>query len=482
MDSMPTTTHMPDDTNEVITHELIYLETQVIGACLLNNGHIAQAHLEPQHFTQAQCSLAWSAILSLFHEGKVADLVAVTAAAPHLEVAMLAEAQRNSIQPNSEQIKGWGDAMRQQHYVRQTRQQVQRLAVQAGSMKSAEALQDAIQDLAMNSLQQDKSAERPTMEDHFKGIVDHLDDLMNGNAHPIGLSCGVTDFDKLTDGLHPTELIIVAGRPGMGKSAFASQISQLAALDGKRSAFFTLEMSAEEVSKRQLVNQARVHNNVLKYPADHTHELNLLGPAINALKGMDQVVIDDVFDIEDVIQECYRLHAQRPLDLVVVDYLQLLGSRDPKIASQSKHHEVAYYSRALKRLAMTLRIPVVALSQLNRGVEQRPDKRPLMSDLKESGNIEQDANKIIMLYRDEVYDEHSEARGMCELILRKKRDGELGTVLASCLMQHYLFADLDHQAMQQYYASGSSAKAGNYGSTVGGSGAVYSADAADGVL
>lgn len=471
--------HAPEST---VSAEQRHLEMQVIGACLLDNAHISRVQLQPQHFMLAHCSLAWAAMLKLFHDANIADLVSVTGEVPHIDVAVLAEAQRHSISPSPDQIKGWGQALRQQHYLRHTRQQLADLTRRSGAIKDAHELQDAVQALALNTLQNDTATQRPSMADHFRSIVDHLDDLMSGKAHPIGLSCGVKDFDALTDGFHPTELIIVAGRPGMGKSAFASQISQLAALKGKRSVFATLEMSGEEVTQRQLVNQARVHNDILKYPSNFTHEINLLGPAVNALKDTDQIVVDDIFEIEDLVQECYRLHAEKPIDVLIVDYLQLLGSRQAHVVNQSKHHEVSYYSRALKRLAMHLKIPVIALSQLNRGVEQRPDKRPLMSDLKESGNIEQDANKIIMLYRDEVYDEYSDAKGMCELILRKKRNGELGTVLSACQMQHYRFADLDRQAIQQHYAGGSSAKAGGQGSPAGGSGTVYSVDAADGVL
>lgn len=468
----------PQETYDPKNEDLQHIEEHLIGASLADNGLIAEAGLGSQHFLHGEHGLIWATMLALFQDGRSADLVSVTDRMPGISAARLATVQRNAIIPSREQARGWGEALRSHYQLRQGRQRVQALATRVGSMKSAEELQDAIQSLAVESLQGDNVKERPAMADHFRAIVDQLDDLMTGKSNPIGLRTGVEEFDTLTDGFHPTELVIIAGRPGMGKSALASQISQLTALEGKRSVFFTLEMSGEEVSKRQLVNQAQVTNQVLKYPGDYPHEVNMLGPAINALRDVDQTVVDDVFEIEDLIQECYRLHAQAPLNLIVVDYLQLLGSRDRSVSGQGKHHEVAYYSRALKRLAMHLKVPVIALSQLNRGVEQRPDKRPLMSDLKESGNIEQDANKIIMMYREEVYDEHTEARGICELILRKKRDGGLGTVLAGCKMDQFRFTNLDPT---HFSGKGSGGCAGSSMASSG-AGFSYASDAADGVL
>ena len=186
-------------------------------------------------------------------------------------------------------------------------------------------------------------------------------------------------------------------------------------------------------------------------PQGRQDDIHRIGKAVTSLKTASLTVFDNIFDIEGIVAKCRSLHQQRPLDLVVVDYLQLISSRNAGRFG-NRTQEVGEYSRALKMLAMSLGCPVLALSQLNRDVEKRPDKRPLMADLRESGSLEQDANKILMLYRDEIYNEHSDQKGVAEVIVRKHRGGPTGTVFTKANLRMYAFGDLAFSERQQVQA------------------------------
>ncbi len=245
-----------------------------------------------------------------------------------------------------------------------------------------------------------------------------------------GIATGFTDLDRMTSGLQPGELVIVAGRPSMGKTAFSINIAENVALDGKLSvAIFSMEMGATQLALRMLGSVGKLNQHDLRTGRLQDDDWGRLTHALGRLHDAP-IHIDEsaALSAMDLRARSRRLHRQsNGLGLIVVDYLQLMSSNVGK-ASENRATEISEISRSLKALAKELHVPVIALSQLNRGLEQRPNKRPVMSDLRESGAIEQDADLILFIYRDEVYNSDSPDKGKAEIIIGKQRNGPIGKV------------------------------------------------------
>jgi len=245
-----------------------------------------------------------------------------------------------------------------------------------------------------------------------------------------GIATGFTDIDRMTSGLQPGELIIVAGRPSMGKTAFSINIAENVALDSKLPvAIFSMEMGATQLALRMLGSVGKLNQHDLRTGRLQDDDWGRLTHALGRLHDAP-IHIDEsaALSAMDLRARSRRLHRQNSgLGLIVVDYLQLMSSNVGK-ASENRATEISEISRSLKALAKELHVPVIALSQLNRGLEQRPNKRPVMSDLRESGAIEQDADLILFIYRDEVYNSDSPDKGKAEIIIGKQRNGPIGKV------------------------------------------------------
>jgi len=245
-----------------------------------------------------------------------------------------------------------------------------------------------------------------------------------------GIATGFTDIDRMTSGLQPGELVIVAGRPSMGKTAFSINIAENVALDSKLPvAIFSMEMGATQLALRMLGSVGKLNQHDLRTGRLQDDDWGRLTHALGRLHDAP-IHIDEsaALSAMDLRARSRRLHRQSSgLGLIVVDYLQLMSSNVGK-ASENRATEISEISRSLKALAKELHVPVIALSQLNRGLEQRPNKRPVMSDLRESGAIEQDADLILFIYRDEVYNSDSPDKGKAEIIIGKQRNGPIGKV------------------------------------------------------
>jgi replicative DNA helicase len=269
--------------------------------------------------------------------------------------------------------------------------------------------------------------------------VDKIETLFEQEGSITGAATGFTDFDQMTSGLQPADLIIVAGRPSMGKTTIAMNMAENIAIKGdKPVAVFSMEMPGDSLAMRMMSSLGRIDQHKVRTGKLDDDEWPRLTSAINLL-AETKLFIDDTpaltpTEVRSRARRLMREHGQ--LGLIVLDYLQLMQSPS---SGENRVQQISDISRGLKALAKELNVPVVALSQLNRNLEQRPNKRPVMSDLRESGAIEQDADLIVFVYRDEVYNEDSPDKGIAEVIIGKQRNGPLGTVRLTFLGQYTRF-------------------------------------------
>lgn len=257
-----------------------------------------------------------------------------------------------------------------------------------------------------------------------------------------GLSTGLADVDRMTAGLQKSDLIIIAARPSVGKTALALNIAQHAGVkEGETVAVFSLEMSAKQLVARMISAEGHISANKMKTGYFEGDDWEKMSHAVGALAGAG-IFIDDTpgISVTEIRSKCRRLKKERDLGLIVIDYLQLVQGR-----GDNRQQEVSDISRTLKQVARELDVPVIALSQLSRGVEQRQNKRPMMSDLRESGSIEQDADIVAFLYRDDYYDKETEKKNIVEVIIAKQRNGPVGTVELAFIKEYGKYADLHRQ-------------------------------------
>lgn len=270
--------------------------------------------------------------------------------------------------------------------------------------------------------------------------INKIEQANRAGGQITGIPTGFTDIDYKTSGLQPSELILVAARPSMGKTAFALNIIQAAAIvNHKKVAIFSLEMAKDQLVNRMLCSEAHVDAQKIRTGQLNTADFDALAHAIPKITGAD-VFIDDTAGISvmDMRAKCRRLKMEKGLDLIMIDYLQLM-SGNPR--SESRQQEISEISRSLKALAREMNAPVIALSQLSRACESRADHRPMLSDLRESGAIEQDADVVMFLYRDEYYNPETDKKNIGEVIIAKQRNGPTGTVELTWLGKYTKFVD-----------------------------------------
>ncbi|OYD07942.1 replicative DNA helicase [Paludifilum halophilum] len=288
------------------------------------------------------------------------------------------------------------------------------------------------------------------IRDILMDTFEQIESLHYNQGKLTGLPSGYTDLDRMTSGFQSADLIILAARPSMGKTAFSLNVAQnVAVRSGQPVAIFNLEMSAPQLVQRMLAAEGNIDAQVFRTGHLEEEDWEKLTMAISTLSEAP-IYIDDtpgisVFDIRGKLR---RLQAEHGLGLVLIDYLQLIEGR----GRDSRQQEISEISRSLKLLARELNVPVIALSQLSRAVEQRQDKRPMLSDLRESGSIEQDADIVSFLYRDDYYNEESEKKNIIEVILAKHRNGPIGKVELLFLKNYNKFLSLDLRHGQEIEA------------------------------
>ena len=414
-------------------------EQSVLGAVLLSDtalpALIIDERLQPEDFYREAHGLIFQAMLDLHTVGEPVDALTLV---EHLKQAGLLEnvGGRAAVDLLAGSVPAVGNVRQYARIVRENAM-LRRLLrasyeIQA-RVHSHEAPPRELVDLAERSILEvahdDRRKDFRAIHDLLSAELDKLEQLSAHGTSITGTPSGFEDLDRITGGFQPGNLIILAARPGMGKSALMANFAEHAALTGKEAvALFSLEMSEGELAQRFIASQASIKGDDLrKGKVPQTRWAKILA-ASNRL-AESAPFVDDSSDLSvlDVRAKTRRLAQQQAdgLGLVLIDYLQLMRATGQ---TDNRAEQVGQISRGLKTLARELEVPVIALSQLNRGVEQRADKRPMLSDLRESGAIEQDADLVMFIYRDEYYDEDSEDEGMAEVHIAKHRNGGLGTV------------------------------------------------------
>lgn len=306
--------------------------------------------------------------------------------------------------------------------------------------RSSEELLDNAEKLVFKIAEQGQRGRREftAIKDLLVKAVDRIDMLFQQDSPITGVATGFSQFDEMTSGLQPSDLIIVAGRPSMGKTTFAMNIAEHAAVKAQIPvAVFSMEMPGEQLAMRMLSSLGRIDQHKVRTGKLSDDDWPKLTHAVGQLAEAPMYIDDTpALTPTELRSRARRLMREHGLGLIVIDYLQLMQVRG---TSENRTNEISEISRSLKSLAKELNVPIIALSQLNRSLEQRPNKRPVMSDLRESGAIEQDADVITFIYRDEVYNEDSPEKGIAEIIIGKQRNGPIGTARMTFIGQYTRF-------------------------------------------
>ncbi|MFV0499852.1 MAG: replicative DNA helicase [Bacilli bacterium] len=421
-------------------------EQYVLGAmCLSKNAiNIAKDRLDVEDFYFPNHQVIFSAILRLIDMKVPVDLVILT---DDLEKNNLMEAAGGLdyvvklvayvISANS--IESSVKIVEEKALLRKlisTSETIGEMAYNSGD--DIKDILDKSEQLILSVVKKRQSTEFKTVSDVLRDVKKNLDYLQTIDGNVTGTPTNFTNLDKMTNGLNPNELIILAARPAMGKTAFALNICQNVGLNtDKAVALFSLEMGADQLMNRFISSVGQIDASKLRTGKLENKEWDQLNSAMAKLSGA-KIYLDDSAGITvgEIRAKCRRLASREDLGLVVIDYLQLITGSNRM--SNNRQNEVSEISRMLKLMALELGVPVIALSQLSRGVESREDKRPLMSDLRESGSIEQDADVVMFLYRDDYYSKESNASDVSnvEVIIAKHRSGPTGKFDLS-FVKHY---------------------------------------------
>ena len=448
----------PDHTTEYlkVPPHSIEAEQSVLGGLMLDNEAWLQVaeRVAEEDFYRGDHRLIFRSIAALANDNKPCDVVTLSEWLDNNDLldkagglAYLATVAENT--PSAANIATYADIVRERSILRQL--------IAAGTTicgnafkpegRGSEELLDQAERMVFEIAEQHARGRRgfTSIKDLLVTALDRIDELFHQDSAITGVSTGFTDLDERTSGLQKSDLVIVAGRPSMGKTAFAINIAEHAAIkDQLPVAVFSMEMPGEQLAMRLMSSLGRIDQHKIRTGKLVDEDWPRLTSAVEILSNA-KLFIDDTPALSpgEVRTRCRRIAREHGLGLVVVDYLQLMQVHGN---TENRATEISEISRSLKALAKELDVPVMALSQLNRSLEQRPNKRPVMSDLRESGAIEQDADLIIFIYRDEVYDEDTEDKGIAEIIIGKQRNGPIGTTKLTFLGQYTRFENFAHDS------------------------------------
>lgn len=432
----------------------IEAEQAVIGAIFLDPAAIILASeiLLPEDFYRSAHQKIFEVMLHLNETGHAVDLVTVTeqlAASKLLEdvggISYLSELSVSV--PTAANIGYYARIVEEKALLRRLIRTATDIATDGYTREDeVDALLDEAEKNIMEVAQRKNSGAFHNIKDVLVRAYDNIEMLHTQKGEVTGIPTGFTELDRMTAGFQRNDLIIVAARPSVGKTAFALNISQnVATKTDENVAIFSLEMGAEQLVMRMLCAEGNIDAQNLRTGSLTDEDWRKLTMAMGSLSNSG-IYIDDTpgIRVSEIRSKCRRLKQESGLGMILIDYLQLIqgSSRSSK---ENRQQEVSEISRSLKALARELEVPVIALSQLSRGVEQRQDKRPMMSDIRESGSIEQDADIVAFLYRDDYYDKETENKNIIEIIIAKQRNGPTGTVQLAFVKEYNKFVNLERR-------------------------------------
>ena len=403
----------------VLPHS-IEAEQAVIGAMLMDKEAILTASeiISGEDFYQSAYGILFETIVELFNEGKPVDLITLQDRLREKDVP----AEISSLE-----------------FARDLLSAVQ---TSANGKEPLEAVLETTEKKVFELVQRRNTGDYVPIKDVVLSALEKIEKASKTNGSVTGIPTGFLDLDYKMSGLQPSDLILVAARPSMGKTAFVLNIAQNVAFkENKTTAIFSLEMSKEQLVNRLFSLESQVDSQSLRTGNLKDSDWEKLIESAGII-GKSNLIIDDTpgISISELRSKCRKYKLEHNLELIIIDYLQLMTGRVGG-RSESRQQEISDISRSLKGLARELNVPVIALSQLSRAVEQRPEHRPMLSDLRESGAIEQDADVVMFIYRDDYYNKDTELKNVAEIIIAKQRNGSIGTVNLTWLPNYTKFAN-----------------------------------------
>ena len=429
-------------------------EQSVLGGLMLNDQHWFDLVdiLQPSDFYRNQHQLIYQAMIELANQDEALDAVTVSEKLKSKSILEKAGGieylgQLAESSTGASNVIAYARIIRERSVLRQLIGAANQIADSAFSTegKDSETLLEKAEQAIFSISEREGSADGPMgIDSLLTRAVERIEILSESKGAITGIATGFKDLDQRTSGLQKADLVVVAARPSMGKTAFAINIAEYAAMSDKSVLVFSMEMPAEQIILRMISSLGRIDQTHLRNGDLQDDDWTRFTGAVSQLKDK-KFYIDDTAALTPAVMRSRARRVAREtggLDLIVVDYLQLMRTGTP---NENRVNEISEISRGLKALAKEMNCPVVALSQLNRQLESRPDKRPLNADLRESGAIEQDADVILFIYRDQVYNEDTEDLGIAEIIIGKQRNGPIGRLKLKFTEHLTKFEDLAHE-------------------------------------
>lgn len=403
-------------------------EKAVIGGIFLKQNALTDVaeFLSPDDFYNKDLKIIYTAILELYNENKAIDPILILEKNRNIKNDTFYEVIE-SVQTAANVIE-YAHIVKDKAKLRNLQDSATKIVeMTSDEEETTEDIIDRSEALIFKIAENNNTRNVISIKDMMNSEFTRLQNVYDNKGTTIGISSGFADFDQMTNGFNPSDLVILAARPAMGKTAFALNLALNAAKTNKSILIFSLEMSSSQLLQRFIAIEAGIGLQKIRTGFLSENDWGRMGLASETLMKTQLNIADlpnaTVMEIRTVAR---RMKAAGKLDMILIDYLQLIKGNSGK--NENRQQEISDISRSLKGIARELDVPIIALSQLSRATEQRADRRPMLSDLRESGAIEQDADMVAFLYRDDYYNEESEAKGITEIIIGKQRNGPVGTI------------------------------------------------------